>query len=238
MRFEDYLYEETLKSLNRENKYRLAEERRRRTREERKRRTKYELTLLLVVIVWAILCVVVLFGKLPEADVQDEYMEPASAITIVDTREEAMEDPTVMYLNCDTPAEEPEPPYLREDIPLDAETQALLYEACGETGIDYELALAVVRKETTYRNVVGDSGESYGYMQVQPRWHTERMDRLGVTDLMDPLSNFRVGCDYLAELLDKYELTEALTCYNTGKPGHTEYADIVIGYWEELKTSE
>jgi soluble lytic murein transglycosylase-like protein len=60
------------------------------------------------------------------------------------------------------------------------------------------------------------------------------MDRLGVTDLMDPLSNFRVGCDYLAELLGKYELEAALTAYNTGSPGHNEYADTVIGYWEEL----
>lgn len=238
MRFEDYLYEETLKSLNRENKYRLAEERRRRTREERKRRTKYELTLLLAVIAWAIFCVVLLFGKLPNTEVEEDRTEPASAISIVDTREEAMEDPTVMYLKCDTPAAEPEPPYLREDIPLDVETQALLYEACGETGVTYELALAVIRKESTYRNVTGDSGESHGYMQVQPKWHQARMEQLGVTDLMDPLSNFRVGCDYLAELLDKYDVTEALTCYNTGKPGHTEYADIVIGYWEELKTSE
>jgi hydroxymethylpyrimidine pyrophosphatase-like HAD family hydrolase len=117
---------------------------------------------------------------------------------------------------------------------LEPEMQALLYEACGETGVDYELALAVIRKESTYQNVMGDGGESYGYMQVQPRWHRARMDRLGVTDLMDPLSNFRVGCDYLAELLGKYELEAALTAYNTGSPGHNEYADIVIGYWEEL----
>jgi soluble lytic murein transglycosylase-like protein len=125
--------------------------------------------------------------------------------------------------------------YLRDDIPLDYDTQALLRAACDETGVEFELALAVVWRETTFRNVGGDDGNSFGYMQVQPRWHRARMDRLGVTDLMDPAGNFRVGCDYLAELLAKYPLEQALTCYNTGRPGHNQYARDVVGYLEELK---
>jgi hypothetical protein len=60
------------------------------------------------------------------------------------------------------------------------------------------------------------------------------MARLGVTDLMDPLGNFRVGCDYLAELLEQYSLAAALTCYNTGAPGHNQYATDVLNYMEEL----
>ena len=93
--------------------------------------------------------------------------------------------------------------YFRSDVPLDGETQALLHSACEEAGITYELALAVIRKETGFQNVMGDNGNSYGYMQIQPRWHEDRMERLGVTDLTDPYSNFRVGCDFLAELLSK-----------------------------------
>lgn len=208
----------------------------------RRRRTREELNYLKIriiwyaaIILWAVAIVAVLFFPAPEP-LNKEYMEPADAVTTAEVVP-AVEAPVaaeVVYLNCDTPASEPEPPYLREDIPLEPEMQALLYDACGETGVDYELALAVVRKETDYRNLIGDGGESFGYMQVQPRWHRDRMERLGVTDLMDPHGNFRVGCDYLAELLGKYELEAALTCYNTGSPGHTEYADIVIGYWEEL----
>lgn len=114
--------------------------------------------------------------------------------------------------------------YFREDVPLDGDTQALLRAACEETGIPYELALAVIRQETEFRNVVGDDGRSVGYMQVQRRWHEDRMARLGVTDLTDPYGNFRVGCDYLAELLEKYTLEEALTAYNSGKPGKSAYA--------------
>ena len=127
---------------------------------------------------------------------------------------------------------------VRWDIPLDAETQRLLYEACGETGIRYELALAVIWQETTFRNVIGDGGDSYGYMQIQPQWHSERMERLGVTDLNDPYSNFLVGCDFLAELLETHDLTDALTRYNSGKTGDSQYAQSVLNYMNILTTEE
>lgn len=123
--------------------------------------------------------------------------------------------------------------YFRPDVPLDGDTQALLHAACEEAGITYELALAVIRQETEFRNVIGDNGDSIGYMQIQPRWHKDRMERLGVTDLTDPYSNFRVGCDFLSELLSKYTLEEALTAYNSGKPGKSEYATSVMYYIDE-----
>ena len=123
--------------------------------------------------------------------------------------------------------------YFRSDVPLDGDTQALLHAACEEAGITYELALAVIRQETEFRNVIGDNGDSIGYMQIQPRWHKDRMGRLGVTDLTDLYSNFRVGCDFLAELLSKYTLEEALTAYNSGKPGKSEYATSVMNYMDE-----
>ena len=124
--------------------------------------------------------------------------------------------------------------YFRDDIPLDEETQAYLRAACEESGVKYELALAVIWKETDFRNIIGDSGDSIGYMQVQPRWHKERMERLDVDDLQEPFGNFRVGCDYIAELMEKYPLENALTAYNSGIPGKSEYAKEVIEYMEEL----
>ena len=125
--------------------------------------------------------------------------------------------------------------YFRADVPLDGDTQSYLRAACEESGVDYELMLAIIRKETGYRNVKGDGGASWGYCQVQPRWHKARMERLGVTDLMDPFGNFRVACDYMAELLRRYDVESALTAYNSGHPGKSGYARTVMGYWEELK---
>ena len=50
---------------------------------------------------------------------------------------------------------------------------------------------------------MGDVHESFGLMQIQPKWHEDRMRRLGVTDLLDPEQNVRVGADLLSEHLSK-----------------------------------
>ena len=137
---------------------------------------------------------------------------------------------------------------VREDIPLDAETQRLLYRSCNGAGVPYELALAVIRQETNFRNIIGDGGDSIGYMQVQPRWHRERMERLSVFDLSDPEGNFQVGCDYLAEMLGKGRGIEwALMAYNGGptyanKMARAEqvsqYASSILNYMNDLKMEE
>lgn len=124
-------------------------------------------------------------------------------------------------------------PTIYETISFDEEMQRLVWQACEETGCPYELALSVIWNESMYQNITGDNGNSIGYMQIQPRWNQARMERLGVSDLSDPLSNFRVGCDLLAELLEKYSLEEALTCYNTGSPGQSHYANRVMEYMED-----
>lgn len=130
-------------------------------------------------------------------------------------------------------------PY-NENVPLSYEEQLLLMESCKENDIPYALALGLIEKETNFRNVLGDDGASMGYMQIQERWHWDRMERLGVTDLLDPEGNFQVGCDFLSELYTKYEdWGIALTVYNMGHyPGYTTtYAnDVLNNYasWEEL----
>lgn len=118
--------------------------------------------------------------------------------------------------------------YLRDDLPLDYETQMKLYGACLEFGVDYDLALAVMEQETRFQNIMGDGGESYGYMQVQIKWHKDRMAELGVTDLMDPEGNFRVACNFLRECIDKYGLERGLGYYNSGKAKVTSYSREVM----------
>lgn len=165
----------------------------------------------------------------------DETPATEYASLVVWAREEPETAPPEDFENEKIEAALYETGYFRADVPLDAELQSQLRAACEESGVEYELMLAVIRKETGYRNVMGDGGNSYGYCQVQPRWHKARMARLGVTDLMDPYGNFRVACDYMAELLSRYDTENALTAYNSGHPGHSEYAATVMGYWEELK---
>ena len=167
-----------------------------------------------------------------EAAVQQTYVvavsEPRDLIVLPVVQEE-----TQVVLEVEE-VEEVEP-ITYYDVPLDHETQELLMQACEESGVSMVLALAVISRETDFRNVSGDNGNSAGYMQIQERWHRDRMERLGVTDLYDPLSNFRVGCDFLAELLERYTVEEALTCYNSGKPGKSNYADNVMDRMEAIR---
>ncbi len=127
-----------------------------------------------------------------------------------------------------------------DDIPLTCEEQKWLQAACKEFDVPYALALGLIEKETHFRNVTGDDGASAGYMQIQRKWHRDRMERLGVTDLLDPEGNFRVGLDFLSELYRKYhDWTIALTVYNMGhNPGYvTNYANAVMenhARWQEL----
>ncbi len=122
-----------------------------------------------------------------------------------------------------------------DDIPLSYEEQEWLQAACKEFEVPYALALGLIEKETNFRNVVGDDGASTGYMQIQQKWHWDRMERLGVTNLLDPEGNFRVGLDFLSELYGRYDdWGTALTVYNMGyNPGYvTNYAYAVMDNYE------
>lgn len=82
-------------------------------------------------------------------------------------------------------------------------------------GICPELLQAIVFYESSNRETVKNTAGDTGYMAVNPKWHSDRMDKLGVTDLKDGYSNILVGTDYLAELAQKYQdLPLVLMKYN------------------------
>lgn len=147
--------------------------------------------------------------------VQEAYIQSEPLMTAIP----AAEEPQERKLG---PCEDT---YLRDDIPLSYELQAMLYGACLEYEIDYSLALAMIEQETNFKNIMGDGGKAYGYFQVWPKWHKDRMAQLGVSDLMDPEGNFRVALHFMRENLDRYgSLEDALSYYNTGAPGQTRYS--------------
>ena len=104
------------------------------------------------------------------------------------------------------------------DVPLDDELQSFIFGRCERHNIDPAIVIAMIDVESKFKSdAVGDRGAAYGLMQVQPRWHTERIDRLGVDDLLDPYQNVEVGVDYLGELVAKGRGIEwALMAYNGG----------------------
>lgn len=107
---------------------------------------------------------------------------------------------------------------------LPREVQIYTYCLCKQEGVRHELILAMIERESGYRyDRIGDDGESLGYMQVMQKWHEERMEELGVTDLLNPYQNIRVGVDYMKELIDRYgTIQDALAVYNYGAAGAKE----------------
>ena len=104
------------------------------------------------------------------------------------------------------------------DVPLASELQLYIATTCEDYHIDNALVIAMIAVESEYNTfAIGDSGDSIGLMQIQSRWHAERMERLGATDLTNPYQNVTVGIDYLAEKLAEGNGIEwALMAYNGG----------------------
>lgn len=123
--------------------------------------------------------------------------------------------------------------YFRDDVPLTYSEQDFLQTACEEFQVPYALALAVIEQESEFQNIPNSDGTCLGYMQIMPRWHSDRMAALGVVDLMDPYGNFRVGCSYLSELLEKYDTCDALCVYKSGSPGESNYTRKVLALYEK-----
>lgn len=126
------------------------------------------------------------------------------------------------------------------DVPLDAELQFHIIGLCEERGIDPAIVMAMIWKESRFHaDSVGDGGNSLGLMQVQPRWHSKRMEKLGCDDLLDPHQNVVVGIDYLAACIHRYDgdVAKALVAYNQGHYNGTvtAYAKSVLAKAEELR---
>lgn len=124
-----------------------------------------------------------------------------------------------------------EPMYI-DDVDLDPELQAWLFEYCGNRNLSGCLVIAIIEQESECDPdciYITDNEESYGLMQIQPFWHQERMDRLGVTDILAPKQNIRTGVDFLLELFNKNPETEwVLNAYNGGEQHADRMEDIGI----------
>lgn len=124
------------------------------------------------------------------------------------------------------------------DIPLSCELQEELHNACVEFGVDYYIMVALIERETNFRNVQGDNGRSYGYCQIQPRWWYGLMCEIGATDLNVPKDNFRTACAIMSGLTKTYNSTEgALVAYNRGsyKGKSTSYSREIIANAERYR---
>ena len=117
-------------------------------------------------------------------------------------------------------------------------------EIGGKYNICPEFLTAIAFRESRYNPNAEYDGCS-GLMQVSPKWHVDRMERLDVSDLRDPYGNMLVASDYLLELFEQYgDPGMVLQVYNgdsnadeywIGDSGMSEYATNIIKMSEELE---
>ena len=172
-------------------------------------------------------------AETPIPEIKVEVTEPTVDIPI--------EIPEDIYEEVIEPEVEEEPPVLYFDVPLSEDLQDHIFLVCESYGLDPALIIAVIQRESTYRaKLMGDNGKSYGLMQIQKKWHLERMERLGVTNLLDPYQNVKVGIDYLAELSEMGRGIEwTLMAYNGGPSYANKNAarGIVSNYAKDILTN-
>lgn len=207
----------------------------------------------------AALAITVFIGCHSAVDALDRYdaqkaAEAAEPVSVVEISEPINIDRKVEILKAKVkqvsvktievvpmPEAEPEPePVETYPVPLDEELQLFIIEQAEAHGIDPVVVICMIYQESSFdATKIGDGGASFGLMQIQPKWHSERMKKLGCDDLLDPFQNVTVGVDYYAECLGKYDgdHAKALTAYNQGsfKGVVNKHARAVLAKIEAMK---
>ncbi|MBD5549510.1 MAG: lytic transglycosylase domain-containing protein [Lachnospiraceae bacterium] len=91
-----------------------------------------------------------------------------------------------------------EPVIVPDDVKEISEELGAQYDICPET------IQSIGWWESRF-DPKAENGGCIGIMQINPRWHQDRMDKLGVTDLLDTRQNMTVAVDYLSDLLKEGE---------------------------------
>lgn len=139
------------------------------------------------------------------------------------------------------------------DIPLDADTQHEISQICEECNVSDTLVYGIYAVETgnTFNPEVKSSdGSCIGLGQINRRCHRQRMEKLDVDDLTDPIQNTMVTVDILSELFEKYgdDVSYVLMCYNAGEGNarrmarrgitETSYTRKVLAAQERIENGE
>lgn len=115
---------------------------------------------------------------------------------------------------------------------------------CEDAGaifhVSPEILEAIIESESSGQQYARN-GSCVGLMQIDYRYHTGRMQRMGFNDLYDKRANIYTGASLLVELCEKYgDIGTALMAYNgtegvTSRTSLTEYAERILNRSAELE---
>lgn len=128
---------------------------------------------------------------------------------------------TAPEMPVETQPEEPEKEYIYFDVPLDDDIQEYAQDLCKAYNFPfYNIVVAIIGHESSYRERVISDTDDYGYMQINSINHDWLREALGVTDFLDGRQNILCGIYIIQDLYHKYgDIGLALMAYNRGEAG-------------------
>lgn len=111
------------------------------------------------------------------------------------------------------------------NVALPEDQQKYAYNLCKNYGIQYELFLAIMKKESGFNpNAIG-GGNSYGLCQIHISNFSNLKNRLGINNLLDPYDNMEAGAYLLSIYMNSARakvsgdavVVYALNSYNMGE---------------------
>lgn len=154
----------------------------------------------------------------------------AATVNAVEDRVRACEEAIVTALQTPAPTEPPAEPqatparWYHPDVGLDQGIQEYIFQQATEHGVDYELVLSIIIKESACDIKAVSATGDYGLMQINQINHGWLAKKYGLTDMFDPRQNITAGIMILSELAVYDDGTEAglhkvLMAYNMGPTG-------------------
>ena len=112
------------------------------------------------------------------------------------------------------------------NIRLPEDQQRYAYNLCKQYGIDYELFIAMMYKESGFNQYALGGGNSYGLCQIHVSNHASLRSKLGISNFYNAYDNMKAGAYLLSQYIGSAKrivsdsntvLVYALNSYNMGE---------------------
>lgn len=144
--------------------------------------------------------------------------------------------------------------YPEYDIPLEDDLQEYIWNLANEYEISYEMVLAVINAESSFRTDVVSRTNDYGLMQINSKYMDYHAANAGIDnfDPFNPYQNVKVGIHLLAternywrsqEMGEEYVFMYTLGSYKCGRTGLKnsglpwDYINKISNYKTQLELS-
>lgn len=174
-----------------------------------KRTTFFGIVALAVAIAWSVFLVWSMSASVGSAE--DPRINTVATLEGSEEPAAAVATPSLPQTPAPVPEQkEAAPSYISDAVPLSAELQEVLHDACEASGVPYEIGLGLIEVESTFDPAaINQNSGCYGLCQLHPDYFPSNLS---------PAENIRAGMECLGSHIERYggDLDAALTAYNAG----------------------